>query len=98
MHEKFVFPLTSKCVDTLICPYIRSRPTMASELDVVDMRTRTLETNKNELMQATIKSSLHCICLAPLTNNFELSIVFSACSHHLQNLPPVHENLMHGAI
>src|SRR5256885_1082170 len=98
MHRQFVQAPGTQRIHTRVVPDIRTRSTMLTELEVVDVRRRPTLEHNDELVLRAIKRAHSGIRLIPDAHVLELGIDISASRKDFTDVSPVHTDLVNRAI
>src|ERR1700730_4108021 len=94
MHGEFFEPTRPHGTDTGVVPDVRSRPTVLSQLEIVDVSRSTVLPHEHQFVLGSIERSHPAIGLVPYAQIFKLAKNLAAGREHFGHVPPIHAYLM----
>src|SRR6516164_10468077 len=98
MHGQLLQSSGAQRADAGIIPDIGPIASMLAELKIVDVRASSALPHEHQLVLGAIKRSHTRISLVPDTQVLELAVDLAAGGQHLPHVPPIHADLMDGAV
>src|SRR5262249_42503828 len=97
-HSQFFKPSRTHGADTRIIPNVRASASVLTQLKIIDVRRLSVLPHEDEFVLASIEAPHPGVGLIPDAQVLELAIDLAAGRQHLAHMPPVHANLVDGAV